>query len=135
MATTEIIFTNGCFDILHVGHVRLLQFCKSLTGRVVVGLNSDASVKRLKGSERPINNQSARAEVLRALWCVDDVVVFEEDTPYELIKQVKPTIIVKGGDYVASHVVGKDLAQVVIFNYVPGCSTTETIARARNKTQ
>ena len=126
-----IIFTNGCFDIIHIGHVQLLEFCASL-GTVVVGLNSDASVKRLKGSLRPINNENDRLSLLLAIKYVDEVVVFEEDTPYELIKSLKPNIIVKGGDYEAQDVVGSDLAEVRLFPYQKGHSTTEILRSLPN---
>ena len=124
---TKVIFTNGCFDVLHLGHVRLLEFCKSLGGRVVVGVNSDASVKRLKGSMRPINRQEARCEVLSSIKFVDEVILFDEDTPLTLIQQIKPDIVVKGGDYKQEDVVGYGLAEVVIFNFIDGYSSTSII--------
>lgn len=123
----KIIFTNGCFDILHRGHVELLRYCKSLGEYVIVGLNSDESVKRLKGNQRPINSESDRKFLLESLIFVDKVIVFNEDTPYNLIMKLKPSIIVKGGDYKESEVVGNDLSQVRIFNYVRGYSTTKTL--------
>lgn len=104
----------------------LLQYCKTL-GDVIVGLNSDKSVKRIKGSERPINNENDRKFMLESLSCVDKVIIFNENTPYELIKKIKPNIIVKGGDYSVESVVGNDLCEVRIFNYVKGYSTTKTI--------
>lgn len=128
-----LIFTNGCFDILHRGHVEYLQASRALGDRLVVGLNSDASVKRLKGADRPINKQQDREFVLRALSCVDDVVIFDEDTPYELIKQLKPDIITKGGDYAAEDVVGYDLTKVVIMPYTSGCSTTGVLNASRKE--
>jgi D-beta-D-heptose 7-phosphate kinase/D-beta-D-heptose 1-phosphate adenosyltransferase len=119
-----VVFTNGTYDIFHAGHVRLLKFCKEQGDYLVVGLNSDASVKRLKGPDRPFNTQEDRAEIVRAISYVDEVIIFEEDTPYELIKQINPDIIVKGGDYKAEEVVGHDLAEVRIFPYIIGHSTT-----------
>lgn len=128
-----IVFTNGCFDILHVGHIRYLQASRALGSKLIVGLNSDASVRRLKGLCRPINSQKDRAEVLLALACVDGVVIFDEDTPIELIHQIKPDIITKGGDYSEENVVGKNLAKIVILPYVAGKSTTRIIEHARGK--
>ena len=125
------IFTNGCFDIIHIGHVQLLEFCASL-GRVVVGLNSDASVKRLKGPTRPINNEIDRKTLLLSIKYVDEVLIFEDDTPYALIQRLKPKIIVKGGDYEAHAVVGSDLAEVRLFPYQKGHSTTEILRSLPN---
>jgi len=126
------VFTNGCFDILHRGHVELLKFCKSL-GRVTVGLNSDISVKQLKGELRPVYNQQDRKFLLESLKYVDEVVLFDELTPYNLIKKQKPDIIVKGGDYAIEDVVGNDLAKVIIYDFIDGYSTTKTIQRASNR--
>ena len=128
-----IVFTNGCFDLLHVGHVRYLQQSKDLGSRLVVGLNSDRSVKLLKGPDRPINSQEARAEVLRSLACVDEVIIFDEDTPYNLILQIRPDIITKGGDYHPDNIVGKDLARVVVLPYVADKSTTRMMDDACRK--
>lgn len=125
--TNKIVFTNGCFDILHRGHIELLKFCKTLGTKVIVGLNSDASVSRLKGVKRPINCVEDRAALLEELRCVNEVVVFEEDTPMALIQRLKPDIIVKGGDYTPEKVVGNNLAEVVIFETVDGYSSTKTI--------
>ena len=119
----SVIFTNGCFDILHRGHVELLKYCKSL-GTVVVGLNSDVGVRGLKGDTRPYNIETDRKLVLEACRFVDEVIIFDEQTPWELIKRVKPDIVVKGGDYRKEDVVGNDLAEVKIFNFVDGYSTT-----------
>jgi len=123
----KIVFTNGCFDILHPGHIRLLQYAKSLGTKLIVGLNSDKSIKALKGENRPIVNQETRKATLEALGIVDEVNVFYEDTPYNLINLIKPDIIVKGGDYIADDVVGADIAQVVIYPTQPGFSTTSII--------
>lgn len=122
------VFTNGCFDILHKGHIELLAYCKTL-GHVTVGLNSDDSVKRLKGSSRPMNNESDRKRILEAIRYVDEVVIFGEDTPYELLLRLKPDVIVKGGDYRAHEVIGSDLCEVRIFETVKGYSTTNIINR------
>ena len=126
------IFTNGCFDILHRGHVELFRYCKSL-GTVIVGLNSDTSIKRLKGEKRPINTEKDRKFILQSLKYIDEIVVFEQDIPYELIKSIKPDIIVKGGDYEASDVIGADLAEVRIYKFINGYSTTQIIERLSNR--
>jgi rfaE bifunctional protein nucleotidyltransferase chain/domain len=107
----KAVFTNGCFDILHAGHVRYLSRASRLGDVLIVGLNSDSSVKRLKGKQRPIMPQKDRAEILAALASVDYVVVFGEDTPLKLIQKVKPDILVKGGDYKADKIVGADLVR------------------------
>jgi rfaE bifunctional protein nucleotidyltransferase chain/domain len=125
---TKQIFTNGCFDVLHRGHIELLKFCKSL-GHVTVGLNSDVSVSRLKGQDRPVNGELDRKIVLEALKYVDKVVIFEEDTPLRLIQELKPSIIVKGGDYTKTNVVGNEIAEVVIFSTIEGYSTTNSLRR------
>lgn len=130
----RIVFTNGCFDIIHAGHVEYLKQSKKLGDVLVIGLNSDDSVRRLKGESRPVNNQSDRAVVLSELKSVDYVCVFEEDTPLELIQTLKPHIITKGGDYTVSEVVGGEFVianggEVVIIELVPGKSTTAAIKR------
>ncbi len=128
----KIVFTNGCFDILHAGHVSVLEFSRSKGDALVVGLNSDASVKRLKGPSRPVNTQADRALVLAALQAVDVVCVFEEDTPYELIKLVQPDVLVKGGDYKPSEIVGREFAKKVVrFALLKGRSTTNIIKKVR----
>lgn len=124
-----IVFTNGCFDILHRGHFELLNYCAQKGAYVVVGLNSDSSIKRLKGPDRPINNQEDRAYALRSLSSVSEVCIFDEDTPYQLIEKIQPNIIVKGGDYKKEDVVGNNLAEVDIFNYINGYSTTNIISK------
>ncbi len=131
MTEEKTIFTNGCFDIIHLGHIKLLEFCASL-GRVVVGLNSDGSVKRLKGLSRPINSQVDRKEVLSAIKFVDEVIIFDEDTPYSLIKKIQPDIIVKGGDYLAENVIGSDISEIRIFPFLVGRSTTNLISDLGN---
>ncbi|HJE02566.1 MAG TPA: D-glycero-beta-D-manno-heptose-7-phosphate kinase [Aliarcobacter thereius] len=126
----KIVFTNGCFDILHVGHVKYLQEAKSYGDVLILGLNADSSVKKLKGDSRPINNQDDRAYILASLESVDYVVVFEEETPYELIKLIRPHILVKGGDYEGKDVVGQDIAdELKLVQFVDGKSTTNTIKR------
>ena len=128
----KIVFTNGCFDILHRGHVTYLKHAKTLGDILVLGLNSDDSVRRLKGSDRPVNNEQDRAVVLEALECIDYIVIFEEDTPLNLIKNVMPDILVKGGDYKAEDVVGKEYAgRVEIIDFVEGYSTTSTINKLK----
>jgi len=126
----KIIFTNGCFDILHAGHVRYLETAKSYGDILILGLNSDRSVTALKGEGRPINIQMDRAYILAALEAVDYVVVFDKDTPYDLIKAVKPHILVKGGDYEGKEVVGQDIAdELKLVQFVDGKSTTRTIEK------
>jgi D-beta-D-heptose 7-phosphate kinase/D-beta-D-heptose 1-phosphate adenosyltransferase len=128
----KIVFTNGCFDILHVGHVKYLEVAKSFGDVLIVGLNSDASVKRLKGESRPINSSEDRAYVLAGLESVSFVVEFEEDTPYELIRAIKPDVLVKGGDYKGKEVVGSDIAKELrLVDFVDGKSTTKIIERVK----
>jgi D-beta-D-heptose 7-phosphate kinase / D-beta-D-heptose 1-phosphate adenosyltransferase len=129
----KIVFTNGCFDILHAGHVKYLEEAKSYGDILILGLNADSSVKKLKGPTRPINNQEDRAYILASLESVDYVVIFEEETPYELIKSVQPHILVKGGDYEGKNVVGQDIAQELrLVQFVDGKSTTKIIQRIQN---
>ena len=128
LMSKKIVFTNGCFDILHRGHFELLSYCKSL-GKVIVGVNSDESVKRLKGPNRPINSISDRVFALQSCKYVDEVIMFNEDTPFDLIKNICPDIIVKGGDYSASDVVGRDFAEIKIFPFITGYSTTDVISK------
>lgn len=130
----RIVFTNGCFDLLHPGHVYTLVQARALGEILVVGLNSDASVKRLKGSKRPILNQAERATMLAALEAVDYVTVFDEDTPRTLILHLRPEVLVKGGDWSAEAVVGKEEVEtwggeVVLIPYQEGTSTTSIIER------
>jgi D-beta-D-heptose 7-phosphate kinase/D-beta-D-heptose 1-phosphate adenosyltransferase len=130
-------FTNGCFDLLHPGHVKVLAAARAECDRLVVGLNGDASVRRLKGPTRPIQDANARADVLAALEAVDLVVVFDEDTPLELITRLKPTVLVKGGDWRKEEVVGRDVVEaegghVVLVDLVPGHSTTRIVQKSAN---
>lgn len=126
----KIVFTNGCFDILHRGHVQYLQKARELGDLLVLGLNSDNSVKRLKGNDRPINNETDRAIVLSALECINYISIFDEDTPLELIKIVKPDILVKGGDYKIEDVVGREFSkETVLIDFVDGYSTTNIIKK------
>lgn len=129
------IFTNGCFDILHRGHIEYLQSSKNLGNHLTIGLNSDESVRRLKGDTRPINNQEDRKYILESLTCVDKVIIFDEDTPYELIKHIKPDIITKGGDYVREDIVGYDLVKfTVVIPFIDGYSTTNIIRKVNDTT-
>src|SRR6201999_133447 len=132
----RIGFTNGWFYILHPGHVKVLTAARGACDRLIVGLNSDASVKRLKGEGRPVQDERARSEVLAALEAVDLVAIFEEDTPSRLITQIKPSVLVKGGDYTREQVVGHEIVEatggeVVLVDILPGHSTTSLVARAR----
>lgn len=132
----KIVFTNGCFDLLHVGHVRYLQEAKKLGDALIVGINSDASVKRLKGPTRPVQNEQDRAEILAALEAVDATILFTEDTPENLIHKVKPDILVKGGDWKIESIVGAPFVmsyggKVMSLQFVDGKSTTKIIENAQ----
>lgn len=132
----KVVFTNGCFDLLHVGHVRYLKEAKALGDMLVVGINSDSSVKSLKGPTRPIQNEIDRAEILSSLACVDYVVIFSEQTPLELIQIVAPDILVKGGDWKPDQIVGSDFVlkrggKVFSLSFVQGKSTTNLIEKSK----
>jgi len=134
----KVVFTNGCFDLLHVGHIRYLQEARRLGDALVIGVNSDASVKRLKGPTRPVQIEADRAEILAALGCVDFTVIFCEDTPEKLIHLVKPDILVKGGDWKIDQIVGADFVisnggKVMSLQFVDGKSTTKLIEKAQAK--
>ena len=129
---SKVVFTNGCFDILHRGHFELLKYCRSLGTIVIVGLNDDKSVKELKGETRPFFSEQDRKFALECCRYVDHVILFEEETPYNLIKKLAPDIIVKGGDYKIEDVVGNDLAEVRIFNFIEGFSTTKVLEEKNN---
>ena len=129
----RIVFTNGCFDLLHPGHVQLLEFAKAQGDILIVGLNSDASVRRLKGSNRPLNSERDRATLLRALQCVDLVITFDQDTPLELIQELRPNILVKGADYLNQEIVGQDEVEswggeVKLCPLADGYSTTAKVS-------
>ena len=133
----RVVFTNGVFDIRHPGHLRYLQQARALGDALIVGLNSDASVRRNKGPERPITPEAERAEILEALACVDAVVVFDEETPAEIIRAIQPDILVKGADWAADAIVGRDTVEarggrVVRIPVEPGHSTTAIIQKIRN---
>ncbi len=124
----SVVFTNGCFDILHVGHLELLEKAKSFGDVLIVGMNSDSSVKQIKGQDRPILTEQDRARLLAAIEMVDYVVLFDEETPFELLRQIKPNVLVKGEDYKPDEIVGRDIVdEVKIIPFVRGKSTTNII--------
>lgn len=130
----KIVFTNGCFDILHRGHIEYLAQAASFGTKLVIGLNTDASVKRLKGETRPVNNQEARAILLSSLFFTDKIIFFEEDTPLELIRFIQPDILVKGADYKVEDIVGYDIVkarggEVVTIDLTQGYSTTSILSK------
>jgi len=132
----KIVFTNGCFDIIHQGHLDYLSKAKDLGTKLVVGLNTDNSVKRLKGAERPINNEYSRALLLAAFEFTDMIILFEEDTPYELIKSVQPDILVKGNDYKPEDIVGYDIlkakgGEIKTLDFIDGFSSTSIIEKIK----
>ncbi len=130
----QVVFTNGCFDLLHAGHVKYLQAARRLGDLLILGLNSDASVRRLKGPKRPLINEEERSHILAALDCIDYVCLFDEDTPLELITMLKPQILVKGGDYTPEGVVGREIVEayggrVELIPFVDGKSSTNIIEK------
>ncbi|MGA0258306.1 MAG: D-glycero-beta-D-manno-heptose 1-phosphate adenylyltransferase [Saprospiraceae bacterium] len=130
----SIVFTNGCFDLLHPGHIDYLQKAKTLGDVLIVALNSDDSVRQIKGESRPVNSLNDRIAMLAALECVDFVTSFQEDTPYNLIDAIKPDILVKGGDYTKDEIVGADIVEdnggeVKILDFLPGYSSSDLIKR------
>ena len=130
----KIVFTNGCFDLLHIGHVKYLEAAKSFGDILIRGLNSDRSVKAIKGSERPINNERDRAYIVAALEVVDYVVIFDEDTPYKLIQSIKPNTLVKGKDYEGKKVVGQDIVdELVLVEFVEGKSSSQIINKIQTR--
>ena len=133
---SRVVFTNGCFDILHAGHVDLLSRAREQGDVLVLGLNSDNSVRSIKGDKRPVTKQQQRAFVLAGLACIDYVIFFDEDTPYNLIKKVQPDVLVKGGDWTVDNIVGRDVVegrggQVLSLPLLPGYSTTSVIRYIR----
>ena len=132
----KVVFSNGCFDILHLGHIDYLEKARALGQKLVIGLNTDESVTKLKGVSRPVNNELSRARILAALAFVDAVVLFNEDTPYELIKAIRPNILVKGDDYLAENIVGADIVEanggnVKTVSLVQGYSTSSLIEKIK----
>ena len=131
-----IVFTNGCFDVLHPGHVQLLQKARALGSKLIVGINSDVSVKSIKGPERPITPEVDRIELIAALEMVDYVVAYDEPDPYRVIAAIQPNVLVKGGDWSADKIVGADVVEqnggrVAVIPYLPGFSTTQIIERIK----
>ena len=132
----HVVFTNGCFDIIHLGHVDYLEKARMLGDKLVIGLNSDDSVSRFKGPERPLQDQTSRARILASMQFVDLVVFFNEDTPLNLISEIKPNILVKGSDYLAGNIVGADVVKknggvVKTIDFVPGYSTTRIVEKIK----
>lgn len=134
----KIVFTNGCFDIVHMGHIDYLSKAADHGDVLLLGLNTDASVRRIKGNNRPVNNETARAHLLASLFFVTAVVLFDEDTPWHLIKKVQPDVLVKGSDYRAEDIVGYDIVkakngEIITIDFVQGYSTTEIINKLVQK--
>ena|SRR5579871_3698698 len=135
-AGQKVVFTNGCFDLIHLGHVDYLEKARNLGDRLVVGLNTDSSVSRFKGPERPLQDQVSRARVMASFQFVDLVVFFDEDTPQNLISELVPNVLVKGGDYLAENIVGADVVKnnggsVKTIDFVPGYSTTRIVEKIK----
>jgi D-beta-D-heptose 7-phosphate kinase/D-beta-D-heptose 1-phosphate adenosyltransferase len=139
-AGRKVVFTNGCFDLLHVGHVRYLQTARSLGDALVIGVNADSSVRRLKGPSRPLTPERERAEILAALACVDYVTIFAAETPLALIRKVQPDLLVKGGDWPVEKIVGREVVaarggRVLSIPLVPGASTTGIVAKIEGRSR
>jgi D-glycero-beta-D-manno-heptose 1-phosphate adenylyltransferase len=133
----KIVFTNGCFDILHLGHVDYLEKARALGDKLIVGLNTDSSVKKIKGPDRPVNDDYSRARIMASLEFVDAVILFEEDTPFDLISYLKPDILVKGDDYTIEKIIGSDIVlknggSVKTVPLVKGYSTSNIISKIKN---
>lgn len=132
--SNNIIFTNGCFDIIHSAHIKLLHYCKKQGELLVVGLNSDNSIKKIKGESRPINNINERCELLKHLYMVDYIIIFDDETPLKIIEYLTPNTIVKGGDYTVDTVIGKEYCEsVLLYNYINGVSSTNIINKIKNQ--
>ncbi|WP_131536783.1 D-glycero-beta-D-manno-heptose 1-phosphate adenylyltransferase [Pedobacter nototheniae] len=134
----KIVFTNGCFDLLHPGHVAYLNEAASLGDKLIIGLNTDASVRKIKGETRPVNNEFSRAQLLAAMFFVDAVILFDEDTPLKLINTIEPDVLVKGGDYKIETIVGatetlKKGGKVEVLSFLPGYSSTAIIEKIKNE--
>lgn len=140
LRSSRVVFTNGCFDVLHLGHLHTLQKARELGDKLIVGLNSDASVKRLKGESRPVKDQATRAALLCAFSFVDLVVLFDEDTPYQLIECIQPDVLVKGGDWSKEQIIGSDVVlkkggSVESIPYLEGYSSTNLINKIKSEQQ
>jgi D-glycero-beta-D-manno-heptose 1-phosphate adenylyltransferase len=136
-AGSKVVFTNGCFDLIHLGHVDYLEKARNLGDKLILGLNTDDSVSRFKGPERPLQDQNSRARVLAAMQFIDLVVFFNEDTPLSLISELVPNVLVKGSDYLTENIVGADVVQmaggvVKTIDFVPGYSTTRIVEKIKN---
>nr|WP_199157063.1 D-glycero-beta-D-manno-heptose 1-phosphate adenylyltransferase [Pedobacter sp. ASV2] len=134
----KIVFTNGCFDLLHPGHVSYLNEAASLGDKLIIGLNTDASVRKIKGETRPVNNEFSRAQLLAAMFFIDAVILFDEDTPLKLINAIEPDVLVKGGDYKIETIVGatetlKKGGKVEVLSFLPGYSSTAIIEKIKNE--
>lgn len=129
----KVVFTNGCFDVIHSAHIRLLQFSKKQGDILVVGLNTDESIKRFKGDSRPINNHEERCELLKNLGFIDHIIIFKDDTPEKILSLLKPNVLIKGGDYTKESIIGKEYAdEILIYNYIDGLSSTNVIKKINN---
>jgi D-beta-D-heptose 7-phosphate kinase/D-beta-D-heptose 1-phosphate adenosyltransferase len=129
---SNVVFTNGCFDILHSAHIKLFQYSKSQGNILVVGLNSDESIKHLKGPERPINNIEERSTILSLFHFIDYIIIFDEDTPYNILKLLQPDVIVKGGDYCVETIIGTEYCkEVKLFNYIQNKSTSLVVSKIK----
>lgn len=133
----KVVFTNGCFDIIHLGHIDYLSKARDLGDRLIIGLNTDDSVKRIKGDSRPITDEKSRAMILASFKFVDAIVLFNEDTPYNLINEVKPNVLVKGSDYSTNEIVGGDIVEnnggeIITIDYLEGYSTTSILDKIKS---